>query len=108
MFLLRLLPFPFALLGYVFSISRTSFLPYWLATTGIFFYNSALVYFGYMAAHLTDQLSKGQDYTGPHNILLAGGVLGCVLVMVFVSKIARNQLAHMHPEAPQDIDHTML
>jgi len=97
MLVLRLLPFPFALLSYVFALSRTSFLPYWLATIGIFPYNSVLVYFGYMATHITDQLRQGDDYAGPHNVLILGGVLACILVIGIVSIIARKQLQQMHP-----------
>lgn len=99
MFLLRLLPIPFALLSYIFAISRTRFLPYWLATTGLFVYNTALVYFGYLAAHISDQLTKGENYTGPHNILLLGGVLASAMVILLITKIAKHQLALMHPDA---------
>ncbi len=101
MFLMRLLPIPFALLSYVFSISGTQFLPYWFATTGIFLYNSALVYFGYLAGHITDQLTKGENYSGPHNILLVGGILGCVLVVLLISKVAKTQIAKLNPDADQ-------
>lgn len=103
MFVLRLLPFPFALLSYVFSLSRTSFLPYWLATIGIFPYNSVLVYFGYMAAHITDQLKQGGDYTGPHNVLIFGGVLACLLIIGLVTVVARKQLQQIHSSDPADL-----
>lgn len=95
MFLLRLLPLPFALLSYVFAISRTSFLPYWLATLGIFPYNSILVYFGYMAAHISNQLRQGADYAGPHNALIISGIIGSIVVIALVSVFARKQLAKM-------------
>lgn len=98
MFLLRLLPFPFAILSYVFAISRVQFWPYWLSTTGIFFYNSVIVYFGYIAMHMTKQLSQGDDYSGPHNTMLVGGILGCIVVLYLVSKIARAQLAQLQPD----------
>jgi uncharacterized membrane protein YdjX (TVP38/TMEM64 family) len=101
MFLLRLLPIPFALLSYVFAISRTSFLPYWIATTGLFLYNTALVYFGYLASHFSDQLAQGGNYEGPHNILLFGGIFVCILVILIISKIAKHQLALMHPDTEQ-------
>jgi uncharacterized membrane protein YdjX (TVP38/TMEM64 family) len=101
MFLLRLLPIPFALLSYVFAISRSSFLPYWIATTGLFIYNTALVYFGYLASHFSNQLTQGENYDGPHNILLFGGVFACVLVILLISKIAKNQLVQIHPNTEQ-------
>ena len=64
-------------------------------------YNTALVYFGYLASHFLDQLVKGEDYNGPHNILLFGGVFACLLVVLVISKIAKQQLAQMHPDAEQ-------
>ncbi|WP_428352960.1 TVP38/TMEM64 family protein [Methyloprofundus sp.] len=99
MFLLRLLPIPFALLSYIFAISKTRFLPYWIATSGLFIYNTALVYFGYLAAHFSDQLTQGDNYEGPQNILLFGGIFASVLVILLISKIAKHQLAQMHPDA---------
>ena len=98
MFLLRLLPFPFALMSYLFSITRVQFLPYCIATTGIFLYNSAIVYFGYIAMHMSKKLSQGADYSGPHNIMLAGGILGSILVLYIITKIAHSQIEQMHSE----------
>lgn len=92
MFLLRLLPLPFALMSYVFSVTRVKFLPYWLATPGIFLYNSAIVYFGYIARHMSRQLAQGGDYSGPHNIMLIGGILGSILILYIVTKIVRAQI----------------
>lgn len=101
MFLLRLLPIPFALLSYVFALSRTKFLPYWIATTGLFLYNTALVYFGYLAGHFSDKLVKGGNYDGPHMILLFGGVFACALVIFVITKITKRQLSQMHPDAEE-------
>jgi uncharacterized membrane protein YdjX (TVP38/TMEM64 family) len=98
MFLLRLLPFPFALMSYMFSITRVQFLPYLLATTGIFIYNSAIVYFGYIAKHMTKQLSQGVNYSGPHNVMLTGGILGSILILFIVAKIAHSQIEKMSIE----------
>ncbi len=97
-FLLRLLPLPFALMSYLFSITRIQFLPYWIATTGIFIYNSAIVYFGYIAMHMSKQLSQGDDYAGPHNVMLVGGILGVVLVLCIITKIVHTQIELMHAE----------
>ena len=98
MFLLRLLPLPFALMSYMFSITRVQFLPYCLATTGIFLYNSAIVYFGYIAMHVSKKLSQGGDYTGPHNIMLVGGILGAILILYIITKIAHSQIEQMRSE----------
>lgn len=104
MFLIRLLPIPFALLSYVFSVSQARFLPYWLATTGIFLYNSMLVYFGYLAGHFTDQLTQGEHYSGPHTSLLVGGIMACLLVVILISKVAKAQIAQLHPGAEEFLE----
>jgi uncharacterized membrane protein YdjX (TVP38/TMEM64 family) len=101
MLLLRLLPLPFALLSYLFAITRVQFIPYWIATIGIFFYNSTIVYFGYIAMHMSKKLSQGEDYTGPHHIMLAGGILGSILVLYIITKIAHSQIEQMR-SAPEN------
>ena len=97
-FLLRLLPLPFTLMSYLFSITRVQFLPYWVATIGIFLYNSAIVYFGYIVMHVSKKISQGGDYTGPHNIMLVGGILGAILVLFIITKIAHSQIEKMRSE----------
>jgi uncharacterized membrane protein YdjX (TVP38/TMEM64 family) len=99
LFLLRLLPLPFALMSYVFSVSRCRFMPYWLATCGIFFYNAALTYFGFIAKHMSKQFSSGGDHAGPHGALLIAGIVAAVIVMVMISRYAKAEVAKLHPDA---------
>ena len=95
-FLLRLLPLPFALMSYLFSTTKIQFLPYWIATTGIFLYNATIVYFGYIAMHVSKQLSQGEAYSGPHNVLLTGGILATIVVLVIITKIAHSQIEQLN------------
>ena len=60
MFLLRLLPLPFALLSYALSITQVSFKDYFVSTSGILIYNLSLVYFGYTAKHVTTSINAIQ------------------------------------------------
>ena len=99
LFLLRLLPLPFALLSYVFSVSRVQFRPYWLATTGIFFYNGAITYLGYIAKHMSRQLTQGAQYAGPHSALLIAGIIASILVLILVSRMAKAEISKMNPAA---------
>lgn len=101
LFLLRLLPLPFALLSYVFSVSRVEFRPYWLATTGIFFYNGAIAYLGYIAKHMSNQLAQGDQYAGPHSALLIAGIIVSILVLILVSRMAKAEISKMNPAAAQ-------
>jgi uncharacterized membrane protein YdjX (TVP38/TMEM64 family) len=99
LFLLRILPLPFALLSYLFSVSGVQFRPYWLATTGIFFYNGAIAYFGYIAKHMSKQLSQGGDYAGPPNSVLIAGIVLTVLILIQVSRMAKAEISKMNPDA---------
>jgi len=84
MFLLRVLPLPFAPMGYLFSATGVRFVPYLVATTGIFFYNTALIYFGYAARHLSSAVRRDGGVTVSHLPLIAGvGVAVVVLFLVF-------------------------
>ena len=97
LFLLRLLPLPFALMSYVLSVSRVRFMPYWLATSGFFFYNAAITYFGFIAKHMSKQLSQGGDYAGPHGALLVAGSIVALVVMVMISRYAKAEIERLHP-----------
>jgi len=99
LFLLRLLPLPFALLSYVFSVSRVPFRPYWLTTTGIFFYNGAITYLGYIAKHMSKQLTQGGQYAGPHSALLIAGIIVSILVLILVSRMAKAEISKINPAA---------
>ena len=96
LFLIRLLPLPFALVSYALSVSSAKFKGYWVTTTGIFFYNAAITYFGYMAVHLSKQLSQGGDYTGPCNNFLLGGILICLLVLYLITRIAKTEISKIN------------
>lgn len=95
LFLLRLLPIPFAPLSYAMSVSKTRFVPYWLATTGIFFYHLIITYFGYTAAHFSKQMVQGGQAAGPSTAMLAGGFVFCIAVVFLILRVARAELAQM-------------
>lgn len=92
LFLIRLLPLPFAFTSYAFTVSRVKFLDYWLATTGIFLYNSAITYFGSIAGHLSKQMTQGDHYTGPSNSLLFFGVIFSVLILFLIARVAKSEI----------------
>ncbi len=95
LFLLRLLPIPFAPLSYAMSVSKTEFMPYWLATTGIFVYHLVLTYFGFTAAHVSKQVVQGGQATGPSNWLLVGGFVFCIAVVILIVRIAKAEIAKL-------------
>jgi len=97
MFLLRLLPLPFALLSYALSITRVGFKAYIGSTSGILIYNLSLVYLGYTAKHFTSIAGSAQQ-TGSVNFpLLILGLFAILLVLALIVQIARNKIAQIDP-----------
>jgi len=92
MFLLRLLPLPFAPMGYLFSVTRVRFVSYLLATTGIFVYNTAIVYFAYAARHLSKLVEQGGDAPAGLHVPLVAGIVGAVVVIYLISRVARARI----------------
>ena len=98
MFLLRLTPLPFALLSYAFSVTQARFWPYLGATSGILIYNASLVYMGYTTKHLAGLVSGSAKQSGVSYPLLALGVVISVLVLFYVTKIARETINRLTSE----------
>ncbi len=98
MFLLRLTPLPFAMLSYAFSVTEARFWPYLGATSGILLYNASLVYMGYTTKHLTGLVSGSTRQSGVSYPLLALGVVISVLVLYYVTKIARETINQLSSE----------
>jgi uncharacterized membrane protein YdjX (TVP38/TMEM64 family) len=100
MFLLRLTPLPFAMLGYALSVTQVRFWPYLGATSGILIYNASLVYMGYTTKHLAGLVSGSAKQSDVSYPLLALGVLISVLVLYYVTKIARETINQLNSESP--------
>jgi uncharacterized membrane protein YdjX (TVP38/TMEM64 family) len=88
MFLLRLIPLPFAMLSYAFSVTQVRFWPYLAATRGVLIYNISLVYFGYTAKHLSGLISGASSQSSVSYPLLALGLVISLVVLIYVAKIA--------------------
>lgn len=88
MFLLRLIPLPFAMLSYAFSVTQVRFWPYLAASSGVLIYNISLVYFGYTTKHLSGLISGASSQSGVSYPLLALGLVVSVAVLIYVAKIA--------------------
>ena len=88
MFLLRLTPLPFAMLGYALSVTQVRFWPYLAATSGILIYNCSLVYMGYTTKHLAGLVNGSAKQGNVSYPLLALGVFISLMVLFYVTKIA--------------------
>ena len=98
MFLLRLTPLPFAMLSYALSVTQVRFWPYLGATTGILIYNASLVYMGYTTKHLAGLVSGTAKQSSISYPLLALGLVVSLLVLFFVTKIARETINRLSLE----------
>lgn len=94
MFILRLLPLPFAWLSYAFSVTQVKFKPYIISTSGILVYNLTLVYLGFTAKHLA-----AIKNTSPVNYpLIIVGVVLVLIVFAMIVRLARQKIAKIAPE----------
>lgn len=100
MFLLRLTPLPFAMLGYALSATQVKFWAYLGATSGILIYNCSLVYMGYTTKHLAGLFSGSAKQSDVPYPLLALGVVVSLLVLFYVTKIARETINQLSSESP--------
>ena len=98
MFLLRLLPLPFAVLSYAFSVTQVQFKPYIISTSGILIYNLALVYFGYTAKHIASLGSEAPSTGSVNYPLLVVGLIVILFILAMLVKTVRNTLAQIAPE----------
>lgn len=98
MFLLRLTPLPFAMLGYALAVTEVAFLPYLGATSGILLYNTSLVYLGYTTKQLAG-LAGGPARQGEvsYPLLVLGAVIS-LLVLIYVAKTAGATLNRLNLE----------
>jgi len=103
MFLLRLLPLPFALLSYAFSVTQVTFKTYISSSSGILIYNLTLVYFGYAAKHLTT-IGRAQTNHTINFPLLVFGMIVVLLILALIVHTARKAIAQIDP-AMAEINH---
>ncbi len=97
MFLLRLLPLPFALLSYALSITRVKFGHYLAATSGILVYHSAVIYLAYIATHLTRSIAQDSGQSFLHWMGLAGSIALAVMILISIVRTAREAINRLKP-----------
>ena len=103
MLLLRLTPFPFAMLSYALSVTQVKFWPYLAATTGILIYNGTLVYLGYTTKHLSGLIKGSAPPTGfISHPMLAFGLIILIVALVYVAKVAAKTLKELDYENPDE------
>lgn len=97
-FLLRLGPVPFAPLNYVLGVSQMNFRTYMLSSPGLIPSLVPVVYYGYIARHITDLATSGHSEGWLHYATLAVSVIVAMLLTVYVARVARTALKEAQPE----------
>jgi uncharacterized membrane protein YdjX (TVP38/TMEM64 family) len=102
MFLLRLLPIPFAMLSYALSVTRVEFRHYLAATSGVLVYHVAMVYLGFVSTHVARSVGQGTGRPLLHWLGLAGSVLLAAAIVAYIVRSARDAIDRLRPGTSSD------
>lgn len=91
-FLLRLGPIPFGPLGYVLGASRMSFGTYMLTSIGMLPSLFPVVYYGFVARHLTKFATGAEDFGWLHYTFQIISVVVMIVLTVYIARVARQAL----------------
>lgn len=93
LFLLRLTPMHPVTVSYVLGVTSTRFGVFLAANFGLIPALFVEVYFGYMAKHAARLTGRVSEHSTPQIMVNVFGLIACVAVLVYVTRIARRALA---------------
>jgi len=93
--LLRMTPLNPATLSYVLGASRVKFGPFLVACLGLVPALFVEVYFGYVAVHVARIAGNVNTHPRLHTLLTVAGFVICVVVVVYVTIVARRALVEV-------------
>jgi len=100
LFLLRLTPIHPVTVSYVLGATNTRYPTFLAACFGLIPGLFVEVYFGYVAKHVAKVSGKVSEHSTVHTALTVAGLLLCVAVLVYVTRLARRALAGYENAAP--------
>lgn len=100
LFLLRLTPIHPVTVSYVLGATQTRFSTFLAASLGLILGLFVEVYFGYVARHVAMVAGQVSEHSTLHTVLTIAGLLACVAVLVYVTRLARRALAGYETPAP--------
>lgn len=92
-FLLRLTPINPVTVSYVLGATDTRFLPFLVASLGLVPSLLVEVYFGYVAKHVASVSGQTSEHSALHTAATIAGLLVCIVVLVYVVRLAQRALA---------------
>jgi uncharacterized membrane protein YdjX (TVP38/TMEM64 family) len=90
--LLRLTPISPAMLSYLFGVSGVKFVGFFVACIVHFPMFFLEVYFGYAGKHIARMAGRNQVTLVLHDVLIIGGFIFTVIVIYFISRMARQAI----------------
>lgn len=87
--LLRLTPISPVMISYLLGMSGVRFFGFLVACTGLLPAFFLEVYFGYASKHIARMASRNELTVVMHDTLIIGGFIAAVIVMIFISRMAR-------------------
>ena len=87
--LLRLTPISPVMISYLLGMSGVRFAGFLVACTGLLPAFFLEVYFGYASKHIARMASRNELTVVMHDTLIIGGFIAAVIVMIFISRMAR-------------------
>ena len=97
--LLRLAPINPVSVSYVLGASGVHFNKFLIATVALIPGLFCDVYFGYMASHVTKRAGGTSDHSMLHTIITVVAFAICVVLMIFISRVAAKAIAEVENEA---------
>jgi uncharacterized membrane protein YdjX (TVP38/TMEM64 family) len=91
--LLRLSPLGPVMVNYVLGASGVRFSTFMIATVGMIPALFVEVYLGYMAIHVTKVAGHASDHSTLYTVVVIAGFAICVVLMIFIARIATKALA---------------
>ncbi|TWU43795.1 TVP38/TMEM64 family inner membrane protein YdjZ [Novipirellula aureliae] len=102
--LLRLSPINPVSVSYVLGASGVRYSTFILATAGLIPGLFCEVYFGYLASHVTKVAGNVSEHSSLHTIVTVVGFVFCILLMVFISRIASKAIAEAESESTSEVE----
>ncbi len=100
--LLRLSPLNPVSVSYVLGASGVRLTTFMIATLGLIAGLFVEVYFGYMASHVTKVAGNAGEYSTIHTVVTVVGFVVCIVLMIFVTRVATKALADAQSELTVD------
>lgn len=100
--LLRLAPLNPVTVNYVLGASGVRFSTFMLATVGLIPGLFVEVYFGYIASHVNKVAGNANEHSALHTAVVVIGFAFCVLLMIFIARLATRALADAETESTLD------